>query len=68
VVANSPAESAGLVGGDTITAIGSTPVTTEAGLTAAIAQYKPGQSASVTFVDTSGNSHTVRVTFTAIPE
>jgi S1-C subfamily serine protease len=68
VVANGPAESAGLVGGDTITAVGNTQVTTESGLTAAIARFKPDQSTTITYVDSSGVSHAVPVKFSAIPQ
>jgi S1-C subfamily serine protease len=66
VVVGTGAEQAGIEAGDTITAIDGTPTTTNKALVAAIESHKPGASITVTFLDTSGASHTVVVNLTGI--
>ncbi len=66
VVAGMPAEQAGIQAGDTITAINGTATTTNNSLLAAIDAHKPGDSITVTFVDTSGTSHTASVVLAGI--
>ncbi|MBN9153334.1 MAG: trypsin-like peptidase domain-containing protein [Microbacterium sp.] len=62
-----PAASAGLVAGDTITAIGGTAVTDASSLSAAIASHDPGDRVTVTWVDAAGASHSAAVTLIAGP-
>ncbi len=62
VVDNSPAADAGLAAGDTITAINGTSVTSASALSSAIDQYKAGDQIPVSWVDSSGQSHTATVT------
>jgi S1-C subfamily serine protease len=62
VVDGTPAASAGLAEGDTITAVGSTTITSQADLQTALAQYKAGQSVKISWTDASGQSHTATVT------
>ncbi|HET9075414.1 MAG TPA: trypsin-like peptidase domain-containing protein [Acidimicrobiales bacterium] len=61
VNASGPAAAAGIVAGDVITAVGSTPVTNLADLQAALAQLAPGQRTTLTVVDQSGNRRDVTV-------
>jgi S1-C subfamily serine protease len=67
VVSGSAAEAAGLKAGDTITALDGATVTTNASLRAAISPHHPGDTASITWTDTSGKSHTHDVTFGSGP-
>jgi S1-C subfamily serine protease len=67
VVDNSAAARAGLAAGDTVTALNGTRIASASGLSAAIAALDPGQRATVTWVDTSGSTHTATVTLTAGP-
>ncbi len=62
-----PAERAGLVSGDTITAIDGKSTKTFAALHGTVAAHRPGQRLSVTYVDPTGASHTVQVTLGGIP-
>ena len=62
VFAGTPAAAAGLVAGDTITAIDGASVTSPAELSAAISVHKPGDSMSVTWTDLSGATHSATVT------
>lgn len=66
IIAGSAAERAGIEAGDTITAIDGRATTTNKALLAAIESHKPGASITVTFVDTSGASHTAVVNLTGI--
>lgn len=68
VAIDGPAQSAGIVGGDTITKIGATATPTIAVLKKAIESDKPGQQVQVTYVDTTGTTHTVSVTLGGIPQ
>ncbi len=62
VVPGSGAEAAGITPGSTITGIGGRDVTSAAGLRAVIAEARPGDSLSVTWVDASGGTRTADVT------
>ena len=57
-----PAAKAGLVEGDTITAIGGIAVDTQTQLRAAVASHDPGDQVSVGWTDTSGARHTETLT------
>lgn len=57
-----PAALAGLVAGDTITAINDTATLTPEALSAAIASYQPGDVVRVTYLDASGNIQSLAVT------
>jgi len=67
VVSGGPAESAGLAAGDTITAVNGTTVDSAQALTTALAALHPGDSASVSWTDASGASHTAQVTLAQGP-
>ncbi|MGB9484179.1 MAG: trypsin-like peptidase domain-containing protein [Candidatus Dormiibacterota bacterium] len=62
VIPQTAAATAGLVAGDVITEANGSTITTEASLGAVISAAKPGQSISVTWVDSSDNSRTATVT------
>jgi S1-C subfamily serine protease len=67
VVAGSPAQTLGLEGGDTITGIGGATVATGDQLRTAVAAHAPGDSVAVTWVDSSGASHSGRATLATGP-
>ncbi|HVB52886.1 MAG TPA: trypsin-like peptidase domain-containing protein [Candidatus Acidoferrales bacterium] len=67
VIASTPAQSAGLVAGDVITAANGATITTVASLSAAIDSAKPSQSIAITWVDASDTSHTANMTLTTGP-
>ena len=64
---NAPAAAAGLTGGDVILAINRQSVGAPSSLTGVLARYHPGQTVSVTWMDTSGQRHTSSVTLTSGP-
>jgi S1-C subfamily serine protease len=64
---NAPADDAGLTGGDVILAINRQAVGAPASLTSLLAQYHPGETVSVTWMDTSGQRHTSSVTLITGP-
>nr|WP_286346714.1 PDZ domain-containing protein [Frondihabitans sucicola] len=66
-VSGSAAAKAGLVAGDTITAVGGTAVADSTALTDAIQSHKVGDSVTVTYTDAEGASHTVTVTLGSGP-
>jgi putative serine protease PepD len=66
VRSNTPAAKAGLRGGDVITAIGGTKVSTSDELRAAINARKPGDRVKVTYTR-NGTSHSVTLTLTSRP-
>ncbi|MCU1495409.1 MAG: hypothetical protein JWO62_3173 [Acidimicrobiaceae bacterium] len=68
VAIGGPAQAAGLVAGDTITKIDSTTTTTFAALQKVVAAQKPGNQISVSYVDTSGATHSATVTLGGIPK
>lgn len=65
--ANSPAAVAGIQPGDIITSLNGEPVTSADGLTASLAQSKPGQLVTVGWSDEYGEGHTAQVTLTSGP-
>ncbi len=68
VIAGTPAASAGLAAGDTITALDGTAVTSSTGLSTAMSGHKAGDRVSLTWVSgTTGTSHTATVTLVAGP-
>jgi len=64
---HAPADAAGLTGGDVILAINRQAVGAPSSLTSVLAQYHPGQTVSVTWMDTSGQRHTSSLTLTTGP-
>lgn len=68
VVTSSPAQKAGLAAGDTITAVNGKRTPNWSSLTKIIRADKPGQRITVTYVDSSGASHTVGITLTGLPK
>ena len=67
VVPHTAAQSAGLVAGDVITSANGATISSAATLESALAGAHPGQSISLTWVDSSGNSHTGNVTLSTGP-
>jgi S1-C subfamily serine protease len=67
VVDGSPAAGAGLQAGDTITAVGGTTVDSADALSATLAERNPGDQVRVTWVDSTGTSHTATITLVAGP-
>jgi len=63
----SPAASAGITEGDTITAVGSQSVTSAEDITHALVQYHPGDSIQISWVDQNGQSQTATVTLATGP-
>jgi len=62
VIADTPAATAGIVAGDTITAVDGTAVATSDALSALIATYEPGTNVTVTYTTAAGVSQQVEVT------
>ncbi len=67
VVSGSPADKAGITGGDTITAFGGKAVDSQKTLSALTSAHHPGDRVSVTWTDASGASHTATVTLIVGP-
>ncbi len=67
VVTNGPAQEAGLAQGDVITALGGTSISSANELTNAMSQHHPGDKVSITWTDTSGQSHTATVQLSSGP-
>jgi S1-C subfamily serine protease len=67
VFCNAPARTAGLRGGDVIVSVDGHTVTSPLSLTTLMSRYRPGNTVSVTWVDTSGGSHTGSMTLAAGP-
>jgi S1-C subfamily serine protease len=67
VVSGSAAAKAGLQGGDTITALDGTTVTSASGLSSALAGHKPGDQVRLRYTDSDGQSHSVTVTLGSGP-
>ncbi|MCU1526029.1 MAG: hypothetical protein JWO18_2923 [Microbacteriaceae bacterium] len=61
VVAGTPAATAGLVAGDTITAVGGSTVTSASQLSQLLGGYKPGDSVTIGWTDTAGAAHSASV-------
>ncbi|RKR74331.1 S1C family serine protease [Frondihabitans australicus] len=66
-VTGSAAAKAGLVAGDTITAVAGTTITDATSLTDAIQSHKVGDQVTITYTDTAGASHTITVTLGSGP-
>ncbi|MGI8761173.1 MAG: S1C family serine protease [Jatrophihabitantaceae bacterium] len=67
VVPGGPADRAGIVAGDVVTAVGATPVTSGANLRDALSGDKPGQAVTITWNDGAGRSRRAGVTLAAGP-
>jgi S1-C subfamily serine protease len=67
VIDGTPAASAGITAGSTITAVDGTTIGSASDLTAALAKHKPGQSVTITWTDPEGASHTATVTLASGP-
>ena len=67
MVSGGPADYAGLVPGDLITAVDGHAVSSPTGLSTSIAAEKSGASVSVTYVDQSGATQTANVTLGSGP-
>lgn len=67
VTSGDPAAEAGLTAGSTITAIGGSPVTSQAELAAALATRNPGDTVSVSWLDAAGNARSAQVTLAESP-
>jgi S1-C subfamily serine protease len=66
-VTSGPAQEAGLTEGDLITGVDGTSVSSPTALTNALLQYKAGDSVTIAYTDTSGNSHTATVKLSSGP-
>jgi S1-C subfamily serine protease len=67
VVDGSPAAGAGLAAGDVITTVNGTAVSSATDLHRALADDKPGTKVTITWTDTSGQSHSASVTLATGP-
>jgi S1-C subfamily serine protease len=61
VASGTPADAAGLVPGDTITAVGSRAIGSPAALTDMLGLIPPGRSITVRYLDVGGHRHAVAV-------
>jgi S1-C subfamily serine protease len=66
-VTNGPAQEAGLAGGDVITSLGGTTISSANDLTNAISQHHPGDKVSIGWTDSSGQPHTATVQLSSGP-
>ena len=66
-LSGSPAATAGLTEGDTITAVGGQSVSSASDITQILVKYQPGDKISISWTDASGQSHTTTVTLTSGP-
>jgi S1-C subfamily serine protease len=67
VVTSSPAQEAGLADGDVITSVNSTKVGSPNDLTNALQGFHPGNSVTIGWTDSSGATHSAKVTLTSGP-
>ncbi|WP_426516124.1 S1C family serine protease [Diaminobutyricibacter sp. McL0618] len=67
VIDGTPAATAGLTAGDTITAVNGSTIASAQDLTAALGGLAPGQHVNLTWTDSSGASHTAAVTLARGP-
>ena len=67
VVDGSAAQQAGLAAGDTITAVNGQTVSSATDLSTALEGFQPGQKVTLTWVDSSGQSHSATVTLGSGP-
>ncbi len=68
VAINSPAQTAGLAAGDTITSMNGKATASWPALTKIVSALHPGSVVSVSYTDTTGVPHTVSLTLTGIPK
>jgi S1-C subfamily serine protease len=68
VVNGSPAQAAGITSGDVITGLNGKKILGPSALSTALSGDKPGTSVSVTWVTSSGKTHTARLTLEADPQ
>ncbi|HEY2264981.1 MAG TPA: GDSL-type esterase/lipase family protein [Streptosporangiaceae bacterium] len=66
-LSGSPAASAGLTEGDTITAVGGQSVSSASDIQQVLVKYHPGDKIAVSWQDASGQSHSTTVTLTSGP-
>ena len=66
-VSGSPAASAGLTAGDTITSVGGQSVSSATDIQNVLVKYHPGDKISISWLDQSGQSHTTTVTLASGP-
>jgi S1-C subfamily serine protease len=66
-VSGSPAAAAGLVSGDTITAVNGHTITSPDGLSSQLSGYHPGDKVSISWTDSAGATHTATVTLAKGP-
>ena len=62
-----PAARAGLAAGDTITAVDGATLRDATSLSTVLASHEPGDSVTLTWVDTAGDTHSASVTLIAGP-
>lgn len=67
IISDTPAATAGIAVGDTVTAIDGTAVTSAAALSPLITAHEPGDEVSVSWTDAAGTAHTATVTLQAGP-
>jgi S1-C subfamily serine protease len=67
VLCGTPAATAGITGGDVITAVDGQAVTSPTSLTALMEHYRPGATVSVSWVDTTGKRHITSVLLIQAP-
>ena len=67
VIDGTPAATAGLEAGDTITAVDGAAVSSSSDLTAQLAKHAPGDSVRITYLNSEGVSNSVTVTLTTGP-
>ena len=66
-LSGSPAASAGLTEGDTITSVGGQSVSSATDISQILVKYHPGDKISISWVDQSGQSQTATVTLASGP-
>ncbi|HEY1699013.1 MAG TPA: PDZ domain-containing protein [Trebonia sp.] len=62
-----PASNAGLTGGDVITSVAGQQVSSDTSIQQVLERYHPGDTISVAWTDTSGQSHTATLTLASGP-
>lgn len=67
VIDNTPAASAGMSAGDTITAVDGRAVTSSSGLSTVMSAHDPGEKVTVSWTDSTGTAHTSTVTLAQGP-
>lgn len=67
VIPGSPADKAGIAGGDTITQVDGTSIDSSKALTGVLRAHHPGDSVQVSWVDASGATHTSAITLAQGP-